>query len=149
MRERVKALWHPDEVHGLLRRHRDLQAARIRKTDVLRGEHSIADVAYRETDEGFSRLAKGGPDSEGWAPRADADSFRLRRVRRCYDLVILDAGSMTENHRLAAVAAESDLIVLVAAIGEPQSELGTEVESAGLAEAKVDAVVLVDPAGEV
>ena len=85
--------------------------------EVLRGEQSVSDLAYIETDDRFSRLAKGAADPEDWRPRENNDAFRLRRMRRCYDLVILDGGSMTENDRLSALASQCDLVALVAEIG--------------------------------
>jgi uncharacterized protein involved in exopolysaccharide biosynthesis len=113
--------------------------------EVLRGEQTVSDLAYIETDDRYSRLAKGGVDPEDWRPRENNDAFRLRRMRRCYDLVILDAGSMTENDRLATLAGQCDLLALVAEIGQPQAEVAAEAEAAALAQGKFDAIVLVDP----
>jgi polysaccharide biosynthesis transport protein len=113
--------------------------------EVLRGEQTVSDLAYIETDDRYSRLAKGGTDPEDWRPRENNDAFRLRRMRRCYDLVILDGGSMTDNDRLASLAGQCDLLALVAEIGQPQADAAAEVEAAALAEGKFDAIVLVDP----
>ena len=113
--------------------------------EVLRGEQSVSDLAYIETDDRFSRLATGAADPEDWRPRENNDAFRLRRMRRCYDLVILDGGSMTEDDRLSALASQCDLLALVAEIGQPQAGLLAEAEAADLAQSKIDAIVLVDP----
>ncbi len=113
--------------------------------EVLRGEQSVSDLAYVESDDKFSRLAKGGADPEDWRPRENNDAFRLRRMRRCYDLVVLDAGSLIDNDRLSALAGQCDLLALVAEIGQPQSGLTAEAEAAELAQSKFDAIILVDP----
>ena len=105
----------------------------------------MSDLAYIETDDRFSRLATGAADPEDWRPRENNDAFRLRRMRRCYDLVILDGGSMTEDDRLSALASQCDLLALVAEIGQPQAGLLAEAEAADLAQSKIDAIVLVDP----
>jgi len=121
------------------------QADRGGLREVLRGEQTVSDLAYIETDDRFSRLAKGAADPEDWRPRENNDAFRLRRMRRCYDLVILDGGSMTENDRLSALAGQCDLLALVAEIGQPQAGLAAEAEAAALAQGRFDAIVLVDP----
>ena len=51
---------------------------------------------------------------------------------------------MSENPRIAALAADADFVLLVAALGEPQSALTLEAESALAAGARVDAVALID-----
>lgn len=66
-------------------------------------------------------------------------------MRRCYDLVVLDAGSLIDNDRLSALAGQCDLLALVAEIGQPQSGLTAEAEAAELAQSKFDAIILVDP----
>ena len=116
--------------------------------DVFRGELSISGAVYRQAGESFSRLAKGRPDPEESATRQSADAFRLRRLRRGYDVVVLDAGSMAQNQRLAALAPQADLLVLVAVMGARQSDLKSETEFAGLNEARFDALVLIDPSDD-
>ena len=115
--------------------------------EILRGEQSIAELAYRETDEPFARLARGGPDPIEWHSRAGADSFRLRRVRRCYDLVVIDAGSMSDNIRLAPLAPQADFRLLVTELGAPRADLEREAEAALNVNSKYDAVALIDADG--
>ena len=115
--------------------------------DLLRGEGSIAALAYRDGDAPFQRLASGDGDPDDAPARGGGDAFRLRRLRRGYDLVALDGGAMSQNPRIAALAAEADVVVLIAALGEPQSELTREAESALAAGARFDAVALIDPTG--
>ncbi len=122
----------------------DVASDRPGLTELLRGEHSIADLAYREPGERFVRLAMGGPDPADWTAREGTDAFRLRRVRRCYDLVVIDGGAMSANHRLAPLAAQADFILLVAAMGQPQAEIVGETEAAAAAGAAFDGVALVD-----
>ncbi len=125
----------------------DVGSERVGLLDLLRGEQSIADLAYREADEPFARLARGGADPLDWAPRPGADAFRLRRVRRCYDLVVIDGGSMSDNLRLAPLASQADRRLLVAEIGSPRADLEKEAEAALGVNAKYDAVALVDAGG--
>jgi uncharacterized protein involved in exopolysaccharide biosynthesis/Mrp family chromosome partitioning ATPase len=115
--------------------------------DVLRGEISVADAAHRREGEGFQRLARGSVDAHEAASAVNNDAFRMKRIRRGYDLVVLDAGAMSENDRLTALAEEADLRVLVAALGAPQSEIEAEARAAELAGAAIDAVVLIEPVG--
>jgi polysaccharide biosynthesis transport protein len=113
--------------------------------ELLRGDRSIADLAYRDADAPFARLASGAGDPYDGPARLGGDAFRLRRLRRSYDLVALDGGAMSENPRIAALAAEADLVLLIAEIGEPQSDLTREAESALAAGARFDAIALIDP----
>jgi uncharacterized protein involved in exopolysaccharide biosynthesis len=112
--------------------------------DLLRGDETVADLAYRNQGEGFARLARGGGDPFAASSRPGADSFRLRRVRRSYDLVVLDGGAMADNLRLSPLAAEADLVLLVARVGAPQADVAREVEAALAAGARFDAVALID-----
>ena len=112
--------------------------------DLFRGDQTIAELAYREGEEGFVRLAKGVGDPLQ-PTRAGADAFRLRRVRRCYDLVVIDGGASAENLRLAPLAAQADFVLLVAEIGGLQAGLVEEAEAARVVGAHFDAVALVDP----
>ncbi len=112
--------------------------------DLLRGDETVADLAYRNEGEGFARLARGGGDPFAASARAGSDSFRLRRVRRSYDLVALDGGAMADNLRLSPLAAEADLVLLVARVGAPQADVVREVEAALAAGARFDAVALID-----
>jgi len=113
--------------------------------DLLRGDGAIADLAYRDDGAPFVRLASGDGDPYDGPARNGGDAFRLRRLRRSYDFVALDGGLMSENPRIAALAAEADAVVLVAAIGEPQSDVTREANGALAAGARFDAVVLIDP----
>jgi uncharacterized protein involved in exopolysaccharide biosynthesis len=113
--------------------------------DLFRGELSVADLAYREEGERFARLAKGVGDPFVAPPHEGADAFRLRRVRRCYDLVVIDAGAFADNHRLAPLAAGADFVVAVALVGEPQAGLADEADSAEAAGGRIDGFALVDP----
>ncbi|MDE3177534.1 MAG: lipopolysaccharide biosynthesis protein [Pseudomonadota bacterium] len=122
----------------------DAGSDRAGLTELLRGEQSIADLAYREPGERFVRLANGGQDPVDWSARAGTDAFRLRRVRRCYDLVVIDGGAMSDNHRLAPLAAQADFVLLVAAIGQQQAEIAGEIDAAAAAGADFDGVALVD-----
>ena len=112
--------------------------------ELLRGDGSIADLAYREDEAPFQRLASGAGDPFDAPARHGGDAFRLRRLRRSYDLVALDGGLMSDNPRIAALAAEADVVLLVAALGEPQSALALEAESALASGARFDAVALID-----
>ena len=122
----------------------DAASERPGLTELLRGEHSIADLAYRESGERFVRLATGGQDPVDWSARTGTDAFRLRRVRRCYDLIVIDGGAMSDNHRLAPLAAQADFVLLVAALGDSQSALADEIAAAAAAGAGFDGVALVD-----
>ncbi len=125
----------------------DLSAAASERPgllELLRGDRTIVDLAYRDGDESFARLARGGGDPFAASPRPGADAFRLRRVRRCYDLVVLDGGATSDNPRLAALAAQADLALLVAAVGEPQADALREADAALAAGARFDAVALID-----
>ena len=115
--------------------------------DLLRGDRSVADLAYRDDEAPFARLASGAGDPYAEPARHGGDAFRLRRVRRSFDLVALDGGAMSRNPRIAALAAEADLVLMVAAVGEPLSDLTREAESAFAAGARFDAVALIDPTG--
>ena len=112
--------------------------------DLLRGEDSIAALAYREEGERFVRLAKGPLDPQTGRRREANDGFRLRRVRRCYDLVIIDMGAMSENGRLAPLAAQADLRLLVATTGEPLADIARESEAALAAATRFDTAALVE-----
>jgi Mrp family chromosome partitioning ATPase len=112
--------------------------------DLLRGDQTVADLAYRDEGEGFARLARGGGDPFAASSRPGSDSFRLRRVRRCYDLVLLDGGAMADNLRIGPLAAQADLVLLVALVGAPQTDVMREVEAALAAGARFDAVALID-----
>ena len=112
--------------------------------DLLRGEESIADLAYRAEGERFARLDKGPLDPQTGRRRESNDGFRLRRVRRAYDLVVVDMGAMSENGRLAPLAAQADLRLFVAATGEPLQELVREAEAAASASTRFDAGALVE-----
>jgi uncharacterized protein involved in exopolysaccharide biosynthesis len=112
--------------------------------ELFSGEQSVADLAYRGEDERFSRLAKGVGDPFAAPPHEGTDAFRLRRVRRCYDLVVIDAGAFADNHRLAPLAAGTDFVALVALLGEPQAQLAGEAESAEAAGGRIDGFALVD-----
>jgi uncharacterized protein involved in exopolysaccharide biosynthesis len=115
--------------------------------DLLRGEQSVADLAYRGEGETFARLAKGVGDPFAAPPHEGTDAFRLRRVRRCYDLVVLDAGALSDNPRLAPLAAEVDFVALVALVGEPQAGLAAEADSVEAAGGRIDGFALIDSAG--
>jgi uncharacterized protein involved in exopolysaccharide biosynthesis len=144
--ERIAALAASDGRETLLI-DGDLSAAASERPgllELLRGDQTIADLAHRDGDESFARLAKGGGDPFAASPRPGADAFRLRRVRRCYDLVVLDGGAMSDNPRLAALAAQADLALLVAAVGEPQADALREADAALAAGARFDAVALID-----
>lgn len=112
--------------------------------DLLRGEDSIADLAYREQGERFARLAKGPLDPETGRRRENNDGFRLRRVRRAYDLIVVDMGAMSENGRLAPLAAQADLRLFVAVAGEPLADITREAEAALAAATRFDAAALVE-----
>jgi len=112
--------------------------------DLFRGECSVADIAYRNEGEKFARLAKGVGDPFAASPHEGTDAFRLRRVRRCYDLVVLDAGSFAENHRLAPLAALADYVAVVAVVGELQADLAAEADNAEAAGRPVDGFALID-----
>jgi hypothetical protein len=112
--------------------------------DLFRGECSVSDVAYRNEGEKFQRVAKGAGDPFAAPPHEGTDAFRLRRVRRCYDLVVLDAGAFADNHRLAPLAALADYVALIAVVGEPQAELAAEAENAEAAGRRIDGFALID-----
>jgi uncharacterized protein involved in exopolysaccharide biosynthesis len=124
----------------------DAASERAGLRELLRGDQSVADLAYREKGEGFSRLAKGALETGGFRRREGADGFRLRRVRRHYDLVVIDAGAMSENARLAPLAAQADLTLLVAMTGEPLADVQGEADAASSAGARFDAAALVEAA---
>ena len=65
-------------------------------------------------------------------------------MRRSYDLVVLDGGAMADNLRLSPLAAEADLVLLVARVGAPQADVAREVEAALAAGARFDALALID-----
>ena len=144
--ERIAALAAEDGQQALLIDGDLAEAASERPglLDLLRGDESIADLAYRDEGERFSRLARGGGEPFAASSRPGADSFRLRRVRRCYDLVVLDGGAMADNLRLGPLAAQADLALLVALVGAPQADATREVEAALAAGARFDAVALID-----
>ena len=112
--------------------------------DLLRGEESIADLVYIEEGDRFVRLDKGPLDPQTGRRRETNDGFRLRRVRRCYDLVVIDMGVMSENGRLAPLAAQSDLRLFIAATGEPLADLTREADAAIAAATRFDAAALVE-----
>ncbi len=112
--------------------------------DLLRGEDSIADLAYAQEGERFVRLAKGPLDPQTGRRRESNDGFRLRRVRRCYDLVIIDMGAMSENGRLAPLAPQADLRLFVALTGEPLADIAREADAALAAATRFDAAALVE-----
>jgi uncharacterized protein involved in exopolysaccharide biosynthesis len=144
--ERIAALAAADGREALLI-DGDLAAGGGRPglVDLLRGEGSIAALAYRDGDAPFARLASGDGDPDEAPARGGGDAFRLRRLRRNYDFVALDGGAMSRNPRIAALAAEADVVVLIAALGEPQAAVTRETESALAAGARFDAVALVNP----
>ena len=117
--------------------------------DILRGDCSVADVARRDADVPFARLGKGRPDPEDWAAPEGTEAFRLRRLRRSYDLIVIDAGAASENARLAAFAGQTPYTVLLVALGEPQSALLGEAESAAEASLPLGGLVVIDPEGRV
>jgi uncharacterized protein involved in exopolysaccharide biosynthesis/Mrp family chromosome partitioning ATPase len=112
--------------------------------DLLRGDESIADLADREEGEQFVRLDKGPLDPQTGRRRESNDGFRLRRVRRCYDLVVIDMGAMSENGRLAPLASQADLRLFVATTGEPLADLMREADAAMAAATRFDAAALVE-----
>ena len=122
----------------------DAASERAGLRELLRGDQSVADLAYREDGETFFRLAKGALET-GVLPRRDGnDGFRLRRVRRHYDLVVIDAGAISENARLAALAAQADLTLLVAVTGDALAGVRAEVDAAASAGARFDTAALVE-----
>jgi len=145
--ERIAALAAGDGQQALLI-DGDLVAAAAAERpgllDLLRGEDTIADLSYRREGERFARLARGRGEPFAGSSRPGGDSFRLRRVRRSYDLIVLDGGAMADNLRLSPLAAEADLVLLVAVVGAPQAEAAAEVEAAVAAGGHFDAVALID-----
>jgi uncharacterized protein involved in exopolysaccharide biosynthesis len=113
--------------------------------DFLKGETSLADLAYREPEAPFTRLASGAGDPYELPTRGGGDAFRLKRARRSYDLVALDVGPASDNPRTAALAGEADFALLVAEIGVAQADFAREAESLVAAGARFDAVALFDP----
>jgi uncharacterized protein involved in exopolysaccharide biosynthesis/Mrp family chromosome partitioning ATPase len=121
-------------------------AGRSGLIDLLRGDETVTSLAYRNSGERFFRLARG--EGDPFAPmRAGSDSFRLRRIRRCYDLVVIDGGAMSDNPRLSPLSAQADLVLLVALIGAPQADVAREAEAAIAAGARFNAIALIDPGG--
>ena len=111
--------------------------------ELLRGDGSAAELAFRDGDAPFLRLASGAGDPFETPARHGGDASACAGLRRAYDFVALDGGAMSDNPRIAALAAEADLVLIVAALGEPQAALMREAESALAAGARVDAVALV------
>jgi len=122
----------------------DAASERAGLRELLRGDQSVADLAYRENGETFSRLAKGALEAGAFRRRDGNDGFRLRRLRRNYDLVVIDAGAMSQNARLAPLAVQADLTLLVAVTGQPLGDVEAEAEAAASAGARFDAAALVE-----
>ena len=112
--------------------------------EMLGGDYAVTDLAYREKGERFARLARGAGDPYAHDPKGATDAFRLRRMRRAYDLVVLDAGAFSDNPRIGPLAAQATSTLLVAVLGEPQAELAREAETADGCGARFDAVALID-----
>jgi uncharacterized protein involved in exopolysaccharide biosynthesis len=108
--------------------------------DFLRGDQTAADLAYRESGESFARLAVGGGDPMVAPKRGGGDAFRLRRLKRHYETLVIDAAVLGDNPRMAALTTQAEYVLILASLGEPQSELAREVEAAG----RVDGVALID-----
>lgn len=122
----------------------DAASGRAGLREWLRGDQSIAALAYRDDGELFSRLARGAPESGAFRRRDSNDGFRLRRLRRNYDVVVIDAGAMSQNARLAPLAAQADVTLLVALTGASLGDIHAEAEAASAAGAHFDAAALVE-----
>jgi Mrp family chromosome partitioning ATPase len=114
--------------------------------DVLRGECAVNSAAYRSADGQYLRMDKGRGGSEARRePRGDNGYDALTRAFRFFDLIVIDAGDLTDNYLAGPLTADADELLLIARLSDtPQITLAAVAEAVALMGSPVTGVLLVD-----
>jgi uncharacterized protein involved in exopolysaccharide biosynthesis len=116
--------------------------------DLLRGDCSPEDVLRVARGRDYALIGKGRQsESPGRGGHRNAAAALVARLRRKFDLTVVDAGAPTENYLAAPILGEADEVLLISEMASTQQrEVAAETAAIKLLGVSVTGVLLVDKA---
>jgi len=116
--------------------------------DVLSGEISLQQAVRRDQGSGVTLMSRGRVPSNGEADRRGFAAEFIDEAERRFNLVIVDAGSLPGNRRIASLVRIVGSVVLVVELGRTlRDRTATVVDAVSVMGRDVDAALLVDGTG--